>query len=34
LRNQNDNDDDEEGSPAKGFSDYTVPKLGNTGFGL
>jgi hypothetical protein len=33
MRNEND-DDDEEGSPAKGFSDYAVPKLGNAGFGL
>jgi hypothetical protein len=34
LRNDNENNDDEEGSPAKGFSDYTVPKLRNAGFGL
>jgi hypothetical protein len=31
LRNVN---DDEEDSPAKGFSDYAVPKLGHAGFGL
>ena len=31
MRNDN---DDEEGSPAKSLSDYAVPKLGNVGFGL
>jgi hypothetical protein len=31
---RNENDDDEEDSPAKGFSDFAVPKLGHAGFGL
>jgi hypothetical protein len=31
---RNENDDDEEDSPAKSFSEYAVPKLGNAGFGL